>query len=209
MAKVSDEYRSARRQQILSAAASCFAADGFHRTSMQDVITATRLSPGGVYRYFRGKDEIVRAISLEAMATVRELFAEALRTHQPIPDLMASIPRAMVELEEADAKTRLAVQAWSEALRNPDLAAAMQDGLAGLRAALRERIAIGQRDGDVAAEVDADAAAGVLLSVIQGFILQHAWDPSVSADSFGDATYDVVAGMLATPAPANARRTQR
>lgn len=207
--KVSDEYRAARRDQILAAAATRFAADGFHRTSMQDVIAATGLSSGGVYRYFRSKDEIIRAISLDVMGAVQELVREALRTHQPIPDLVAGLPRAIARLKQADDRMRLAVQAWGEALRNPELATAMQDGLAGVRGALRDRIAMGQQDGDVAADVDPDVTAGVLLSLIQGFILQHAWDPSVSADGYAIAVHDVIAGLLGKPAPAGQPRRRR
>ena len=206
VAKVSDEYRAARRGQILTAAAARFAAEGFHRTSMQDVITATGLSPGGVYRYFRSKDEIIRAISLDVMEAVQELVREALRTHQPIPDLVAGLPLAIAGLHQADDRMRLAVQAWGEALRNPDLAAAMQEGLAGVRGALRDRIAMGQQHSDVAAEVDPDVMAGVLLSLIQGFILQRAWNPSVSADDYANAVHDVIVGLLGKPAPAGQQR---
>jgi len=39
--KVSDAHLAARRRQILDAAARCFARDGFHRTSMQDIVGAS------------------------------------------------------------------------------------------------------------------------------------------------------------------------
>jgi AcrR family transcriptional regulator len=37
MPKVSDAYLAARWRQILEAAAGCFAFDGFHPTSVQDI----------------------------------------------------------------------------------------------------------------------------------------------------------------------------
>ena len=37
MPKVTEEHVAARRRQILSAALSCFAREGFHRTTMQDI----------------------------------------------------------------------------------------------------------------------------------------------------------------------------
>ncbi|WP_051407038.1 TetR/AcrR family transcriptional regulator [Nocardia sp. CNY236] len=200
MPKADTDYRLTRRDQILAAAARCFAADGFHRTSMQDVIAAAGVSPGGFYRYFRSKDEMIRAICLDAIGVVEELVLDALRTHQPIPELMAGLPRALAALDEADARTRLAVQAWGEVLRNPALSEAMTAGVTGLRTALRDRIAAGQRDGEIPAQLDPDACAGVLLAVVQGFILQHAWDPSVSAEGYGKAARDVVGGLLGSSA---------
>lgn len=197
--RVTADYLAARREHILAAAAVRFARDGFHRTSMQDVIAEAGLSPGAVYRYFRSKDEMIIAISLDAIGSVQALVRDALRTHQPIVELVTGLPRTITDLDQADARMRLAVQAWGEALRNPDLAGAMQDGLDGLLSALRDRLVLGQRDGDVAEQVDPDATASVLLALIQGFILQRAWNAELSPVAYGTAAGDVVAGLVARP----------
>ncbi|GIH20861.1 TetR/AcrR family transcriptional regulator [Rugosimonospora africana] len=62
MPKVSDAHRQARRREILDAAAACFARQGFHRTSMQDIVRESGISAGLVYRYFAGKDDVIAAI---------------------------------------------------------------------------------------------------------------------------------------------------
>ncbi|GAA0580890.1 hypothetical protein GCM10010172_77240 [Paractinoplanes ferrugineus] len=62
MPKVSDAHRARRRQQILAAAAACFARHGFHRTSMQDIVTESGVSAGLPYRCLAGKDDIIAAI---------------------------------------------------------------------------------------------------------------------------------------------------
>ena len=48
MARVSQEHLDARRRQILEGAARCFARDGFHSTTMQDILRETGLSAGAV-----------------------------------------------------------------------------------------------------------------------------------------------------------------
>lgn len=63
MARVSQEHLDARRRQILDGAARCFARDGFHATSMQDVLKEVGLSAGAVYRYFTGKEDLIAAIA--------------------------------------------------------------------------------------------------------------------------------------------------
>src|SRR5271166_1320158 len=70
MPKVTDQYRDARRDQILSAAKRCFLRDGFHATSMQDLFAEAGLSSGAVYRYFASKDEVIIAIAEENMLDV-------------------------------------------------------------------------------------------------------------------------------------------
>ena len=68
MPRVSDRHADDRRRQILAAARACFARDGFHRTTMQDIFREAGLSPGAVYTWFFGKDEIVRAVAEEVLA---------------------------------------------------------------------------------------------------------------------------------------------
>ena len=68
MPKVTQQYRDARRDQILGAARRCFLRDGFHSTSMQDLFAEAGLSAGAVYRYFASKDEVIVAIAEETCA---------------------------------------------------------------------------------------------------------------------------------------------
>ena len=63
MPKISEEQRQARRLEILEVAERCFARQGFHRTTMEHIIRELKSSPGAVYCYFRGKNEIVAAIA--------------------------------------------------------------------------------------------------------------------------------------------------
>ena len=81
MARVSQEHLDARRRQILDGAARCFARNGFHATSMQDVLKEVDLSAGAVYRYFSGKEELIGAIVAEVLGSIREAFEEAARQH--------------------------------------------------------------------------------------------------------------------------------
>ena len=78
MPKISEEKRQARRLQILDAATRCFARQGFHRTSMEDIIRKLKSSPGAVYCYFRGKTDIIAAIAEQRHNRESALLAELL-----------------------------------------------------------------------------------------------------------------------------------
>jgi TetR/AcrR family transcriptional regulator, transcriptional repressor of aconitase len=161
MPKVSEEHLAARRRQILDAALICFSRSGFHQTSMQQIFEESGLSPGAVYRYFKGKEEIVRAIAEE---TLRGFGAtlEAGPRGRPA-ELLERIFDTIDAVELRDQRLRLALQVWGEAMVNPRLAAFVRDAIDGLR-------------GRIAAELDCDApqaTARVLVALAQGFVVQR------------------------------------
>jgi TetR/AcrR family transcriptional regulator, transcriptional repressor of aconitase len=86
MPRVSQEHLDARRRQIIDAARRCFVRNGFHATSMQDVLAEARLSAGAVYRYFPGKDDIIAAIADDALAEISQAVQRVLDT-DPAPPL--------------------------------------------------------------------------------------------------------------------------
>src|SRR5437868_9170575 len=61
--KISPARERQRRDQILTAAMACFARQGYHATSMDDVVRESGLSVGAIYSYFPSKEELFLAIS--------------------------------------------------------------------------------------------------------------------------------------------------
>ncbi|OLT25571.1 TetR family transcriptional regulator [Nocardiopsis sp. CNR-923] len=196
MPRVSDAYLAQRRAHILSAAAVCFAREGFHRASMRDVIEEAGLSPGAVYRYFRGKDDIIVAIARDTIGAVGDVVRASVSDRKPLALLAQDLPAAIEEMDRADSRTRLAVQAWAEALRAPALGDALREAMHDVLDQVRARVELGQAEGEITARVDPAAMSRVLIGVLQGYILQRAWDPDLSAADYGRAVRDLVAGAL-------------
>jgi AcrR family transcriptional regulator len=181
MARVSQEHLDARRRQILDGAALCFARNGFHATSMQDVLKEVDLSAGAVYRYFSGKDELIGAIVAEVMGEIRTAFEEAARqSPPPLPDvLVASVlgrtleARGFLTVDGEPAFPRLVVQVWTETVRNERLAAVLDEGYAAVRAAWTTVVEAYQQSGMMRADLPADDVARTMISTVQGFIVQQ------------------------------------
>ena len=174
MPKVSQEYRDARRAQILGAAKRCFVRNGFHETSMQDLLAEAGLSAGAVYRYFASKDEMILAIAEE---NVREVIG-LLRSLAGRPDgadlgeTLASVLELIRTKNDDDALGPIAVLVWAEAVRNPVIAERFQSLLGQLRADLVDAVTRYQRDGNLLAGNDPDGLAALVLAIVPGFILQ-------------------------------------
>ncbi|WP_434587822.1 TetR/AcrR family transcriptional regulator [Streptomyces sp. A5-4] len=180
MARVSQEHLDARRRQILDGAARCFALNGFHATSMQDILREAGLSAGAVYRYFGSKEELIAAIAGEAFAEIRAAFdAAAGSVPPPTPDvLLGRVLRRMLEERvlgvDRGSFARLVVQVWTETLRNEQLAAVLDEGYSGLRVSWAGLVDAYRDSGLMAADVPADHVARTLIATAQGFIVQQA-----------------------------------
>ncbi|MFD9108267.1 TetR/AcrR family transcriptional regulator [Streptomyces bottropensis] len=182
MPRVSQERLDARRRQILDAAARCFARNGFHATSMQDVLKEADLSAGAVYRYFSGKEELIAAIVGAVLDEIRAAFEEAvLQSPPPPPDvLIGAVLRRMLRGRPSLGETgeslypRLMVQVWAETLRNPELHAILADGFAQVRTPWIKVVEGYQDAGMMRADIPALSVARTMVALAQGFAAQYA-----------------------------------
>ncbi|MFE3519566.1 TetR/AcrR family transcriptional regulator [Streptomyces sp. NPDC059166] len=180
MARVSQEHLDARRRQILTGAARCFAGNGFHGTSMQDVLKEVGLSAGAVYRYFAGKEELIAAIAEEAFGRIRGAFERAADlTPPPAPDvLLGRVLRGALEGQmyglERRACAMLVVQVWAESMRDESLARALDEGYAGMRAAWVRLVEAYREAGAMSSDVPAGDVARTMIAAAQGFLAQEA-----------------------------------
>lgn len=188
MPKVSAEHRTARRQQIVDAGRLCVAEQGFHKTTMADVIRESGMSAGAVYGYFRSKEEIVAAIADDALGHVDELF-EKILSHpgelSPVTALRIALEHVVQITERPGGDvTKVAIQAWSEALRNDTIKATAQEKYIQLRNHFADVVRRGQRDGTVDPDADPEHVAQALFGLLPGFILQRHILGDVTPDSY-------------------------
>ncbi|WP_371658144.1 TetR/AcrR family transcriptional regulator [Streptomyces sp. NBC_00280] len=206
MARVSQEHLDARRRQILDGAALCFARNGFHATSMQDVLKEVDLSAGAVYRYFSGKEELIAAIVTEVLQEVGDAFeAVGEQSPPPPPDVMVGqvmgrmlgLRPGLVE-DGAAVFPRLIIQVWAETLRNDELAKVLNEGYAEVRQPWVRLVERYQAAGMMRADVPAESVARTMIAAAQGFVAQMAL--------FGNAPVDILQdglrGLMSLGGPA-------
>lgn len=176
MPRVSEAHRERRRQQILDAARRCFIRKGFHQSSMADVFAESGLSAGAVYRYFRGKDEIIAAIAETVVDNVTELL-RPLVDQDPPPPLDAVLRHGLESVDDLafgeDGFAQLAPQVWAEALRDPVLLDVVRSRYVVVRSMLSDLVRAEQKIGRVVADADPDDVAAVLFGSIIGYLLQR------------------------------------
>lgn len=213
MPKISEEQREARRLQILDVAAHCFARQGFHRTTMEDIIRKLKSSPGAVYCYFRGKNDIVAAIAEQRHNRESALLAELLASGNVAEGLqtLAGAFFEMLQDPQERERRKVTIQIWAESLRDKRIRKIVERGIRQ-RDMLTKALRSAQRAGQVPEDLDTDAFSRVLLALVQGFILQQAWEPEIDTNGYlTTATYlinSVLSGNKSRPTEIQAQVPQ-
>jgi AcrR family transcriptional regulator len=187
MPKVSEEHLEARRQQILDAATNCFARKGLHRATMQDVVVESDLSPGAIYRYFAGKEEIVAAIADRRHARERSLF-DAADSFEDLPRMARALFGSLGDAANWDDRL-VGIEVWAEAVRNPRLLEFVRRGNDEPRHRIAEHVAKAQDHGEIPRDLDPDAVARLAVSAFYGFVLQQAWARAAGQDDLDPNAY--------------------
>jgi AcrR family transcriptional regulator len=197
MPKVTDEHRLARREQILVAASRCVAREGFHKTTMADVIGEAGLSAGAVYGYFRSKNDIIRAISERSIGTVAVLLQDLVDREAPVHpvDAVQVFLEQMARLtrESGGDMARVGVQAWAEAVRDPEIHALAKEKMGAVRSALEGVVRRAQEDRTMSADADPRAVAQVLFALLPGFVLESLVLEDVTPASYVAGLRDLLA----------------
>ncbi len=191
MPRVTEEYRAARRAEIVAAAGKLFSSNGFHSTSMADIISASGLSAGAVYRYFRSKEELIGAVSETALSTADEVFTELLADGAtPSPaEAVTKVINAILARATRDGQigvdlTPVALQVWAEAVRSPELSVRANTAFTLLRDHFAEVARRWQKAGNLPADADPDLVGAAMLGLGQGFLIQSLLIPGTSAENY-------------------------
>jgi AcrR family transcriptional regulator len=198
MPKVSQTHLDARRQQILDAAIECFSRQGFHPTSMQDIIKESGLSSGAIYTYFKSKEELIEAIAERRHARELALIQSAgleSELNTTLERLIESFFHLLVDTKEKKER-RLAIQLWGEALRNPRILRSVRKGIDEPRRILSRLLQQAGDQGHLSLGRDQEALARVLIALFQGLVLQLAWDRSIEVEPLLETAKNLLIGNL-------------
>jgi AcrR family transcriptional regulator len=199
MPKVKPETLALRREEILHAAETCFARQGFHQTTIQDVIKESGLSAGCIYGHFAGKEDLIQAIGESRHGRDSALLAAKSETNDPLQSLRA-IARAFLgdlQKEEGLRARRVALQLWAEALRDDVIRAQVTSGIRQPIALIVDLLRRGQKSGAIDRNIQPRGAARAMVAMFQGIVLQRLWGETVSTSEAMQAFDIFLAGLAA------------
>jgi AcrR family transcriptional regulator len=171
--RISPAQEHHRRAQILQAAMACFARQGYHATSMDDVVRESGLSVGAIYSYFSSKEDLFLALSDERSNQTLTYLNDLFRR----PGRMADKNREAVDYffrilsDELLPLARVNVEFMAEAAKSERLQERQQRRCETIRQFLRWLLSEAQRQGDVREDIDVAAAAELMLALNNGILL--------------------------------------
>jgi AcrR family transcriptional regulator len=169
-----------RTAEILDAAWRCFARKGYHQTTMVDIAAEVDLTPGALYRYYPGKDAILRAISERSLSQDQAQMAGA-RTAagEPIESLEL-LREAMVGFfggPDFETAARVSVELRPEFLRNEALMPGVRANLGLVHDELVTLMKEARRRGQLVPEADPEALATLTMCVNEAMKFFRLVDP--------------------------------
>ena len=196
--KVSEQYMTDRRNQILDAAVATFSRKGFHMATIEDIRLEAGLSRGAVYHYFKTKEDIIDGIRQRSGQQAEAIFVGAAEAGEPDSLLLRLIDDTvsnMVSPESVEAN-RLAMFLWAESLVNQRI---MDGQLAAFKPyldVLEEGVMEAQRAGKLDPNLEATAVARLIAGAMIGLQVQLTWEPDMDVGAAQRALISIVTGSF-------------
>jgi AcrR family transcriptional regulator len=166
------------RQAIIMATIQLLGQKGFANVSMNDIVSVSGVSKGGVYWHFKSKDEIILAIFDFFFDAQLELINQTLDGEGKAADKLKRIFR--LATQEAEANLPPPLEFYALAARNEALKGRMSGYFESYRQRVIELLQRGMDDGEFEIN-DPGMVAINIISLMEGIVLvgllvPHEWD---------------------------------
>jgi len=170
--KLKPEELESRRQEIIDAARACFLRNGFHRTTTDEICREAAITPGGLYHYFGGKDEIIAAVIQQSTNEVINRLRTVIDSAGDMRSAFSEISSFLIETlhdPNIDNVVRLDIEIWAEALKNPKLHEISKQSWAMRRELMESFVKRGADEGLYSMpDVDARGLSSLLVAMLIG-----------------------------------------
>lgn len=188
--------REAKRAELLKAAISVIAQEGFAGASLRKVAQRAGCTTGAVTYYFASKEELVTAI----LESLFDQFDAQLGRGLDRIDVKEGFRRWLDWTNARDPDAWLAsLQLLAHARREPAFAAVYQRRYARYRETLAAILARGQGRGQIRSDISADLLADQLSAMGDGWMMMQPIEPERFQPARVQALLDAVIAMITPP----------
>ncbi|HEY3705256.1 MAG TPA: TetR/AcrR family transcriptional regulator [Terracidiphilus sp.] len=190
------------RQRIIENAAPLFNQLGFAGCSMQDILEATGLQKGGLYRHFSGKEEL-------AAEAFRYALSRAMTSRMPAADPSLNAVEHLRKLIEQFVEAPSAIPGGCPLLNtavdaddgNSVLRDLARNGLNEWRARIAQIVSRGLRRKEIRAGARPQALANIIIATLEGALMISRLEESKAALYDARSFLEDFVSRLASPPP--------
>ncbi|MBP1964339.1 TetR/AcrR family transcriptional regulator [Paenibacillus aceris] len=162
------------REHIIMKSAELFNQQGYAGSSLNDIIAATGIKKGGIYRHFSSKDEIALEAYNYAASIVGGKFSEAIGKEESAADQLLAFFRVYEDVVDNPpfiGGCPLQNTAVESDDTHPAMRQRAQRGLYSTIDTMKSIISEGIRKGEFKDSLDVDALASFAFSLLEGGIM--------------------------------------
>jgi TetR/AcrR family transcriptional regulator, transcriptional repressor for nem operon len=164
------------RDRILEIAEAAVLAKGFAATSIEELIAAVGITKSGFFYHFRDKGELAKALLLRYLDRDKALLDDMFRradelNEDPLHGFLVGLKmfaEMMANLPEVHPGCLAASYCYQDQLFNREIRELNADGLLAWRTRFRERLDLIARRYPPRLEVDLDALADMMSTLVEG-----------------------------------------
>lgn len=166
------------RAQILSAAAQCFAQNGYDATGIAEICQRAGVSKGAFYYHFASKQALFLDLLNVWMAELELLLETVATGSKTVPErLLKMAQMTHVIFQSENAQIPMFLEFWTQATRDESVRQATIAPYRKYQAFFAELIQQGIKEGTLE-PIDPDAGAQVIISLASGLLLHGLLDPT-------------------------------
>ena len=176
MPKLTDEAINSRKSHIIECAFQVFSEKGFSDTSMEDIVIKSGVSKGGIYNYFKSKEEIFLEIAesrLESRRNLMDTIPVDKGIHIFLRNYFSVVLQSLKD-EKNLLTAKFSFEFWATVSRNPELNEKAQNRYSRFHSDLIRILKLGVERGDLSSQLDLDNMGYVILATLDGMMHTHA-----------------------------------
>lgn len=186
-----------QRDRILCAAQRCFVEHGFHAASMAKIAETAGMSPGLIYRYFHGKNEIILAIIERQLAERQEDIALL----RGATDLVSGPVEIFEQWRDGNPgifNAALFLEMSAEATRDPRIAEAVREADLASRKSFREWMSRSVEQGGLGMPEELTETRAIILECLyEGLAIRAVREPDLDLETLRKALAECLPMLLA------------
>ncbi len=160
------------RQRIIVKSAPLFNQKGFSGCSMQDIMSATGLEKGGLYRHFHSKEELAAEVFRYTLSRNQKIRSQAAEPGQgAIDQLRASIARFIAIPAAVPGGCPILNTAIEADDGNPVLRGLAREGVQEWKSVLAKIVSEGIERGEIRPETEPRAIANTMIAALEGALM--------------------------------------